>query len=498
MMWSALKRLITARNATTGALLYLGMRWFDRLLGLVSTVVLARLLTPDDFGVIALATTAIGLASVLLDMGINIALVQKSSLSKGDIDTAWTLRLIQEGTLALLIALSAPLVARYFDEDRLASVLVFLAIAQGVQALQGMGPILLQKEMRFAREVAFFMGRRLITFLITLTLAVWLHNYWALVIGTLSGSLVGVILSYAVYPLMPSLSLQSWRVFMGSSIWLMLRSLSGYSSEQIDKLLIGKRDGVNVLGAYSIADQIAQMPSSELIAPMARALLPAYSKIKDDVAALRAMFLRALGVQATIAIPAGIGLALVSHEAADVILGPTWLSAAPFISVLACVYSLYALSNSSSYLLLATGRFRAVGLIQIVPLIGLVLIAFVVMPHISGLDIARARLLVSIAPVMLYMWLAINGLGRGTGREVALTLMRPITGVLLMAGALQWLDAALPPLQSMAMLAIKVVCGVFVYAFSVAGLWVLQRRPAGAEQWLLDMVRRALARNGQS
>src|SRR5690606_22822899 len=106
-----------------GAVLTVGMRWTDRLIGLVSTLILARLLVPEDIGIIAMSSMVVALADMLLDLGVAAALIQNRDATREHFNTAWTIRLIQMCASALLVLLAAPLAGAWFDEPRVASVL---------------------------------------------------------------------------------------------------------------------------------------------------------------------------------------------------------------------------------------------------------------------------------------------------------------------------------------------------------------------------------------
>ena len=175
-----------------GTVLTVAMRWTDRLIGLISTLILARLLVPEDFGIIAMASLAIGLADVMLDLGVNIALIQNRNVTQAHFNTAWTLRLIQTAIATLLVLATAPLAAEYFKNDRLQPVLQVLAFSILISGFENIGIIRFQKEMQFGAEFRFMFLRRMAGFLVTIGAAWFLHSYWALVIGTLAGRVIGV------------------------------------------------------------------------------------------------------------------------------------------------------------------------------------------------------------------------------------------------------------------------------------------------------------------
>ena len=144
-----------------GTLLTVAMRWTDRLIGFVSTLILARLLTPADFGIIAMATLVIALADVLLDLGTNIALVRDPDATQEHYDTAWTLRLIQTALSTALIIAAAPLAADYFADARVQPVLQILAFSLLLGGLENIGIVAFHKHMQFGDEFRFLFARRI-------------------------------------------------------------------------------------------------------------------------------------------------------------------------------------------------------------------------------------------------------------------------------------------------------------------------------------------------
>ena len=128
------------------AILSVSLRWVDRLIGFISTLILARLLAPDDFGIIAMASLVVGLADVLLGLGVNVALIQNRHPTQAHYDTAWTLRLAQMTVAAGLVCLSAPQAEIYFNDPRISSVLFVMAASMAHEgetrrrAVTGAGP----------------------------------------------------------------------------------------------------------------------------------------------------------------------------------------------------------------------------------------------------------------------------------------------------------------------------------------------------------------------
>ena len=488
-MIARLSRLLTSRSVVSGALLYVGMRWFDRLIGVISTIVLARLLTPDDFGIVALALVVLGLAMVMLDMGINVAIVQRTDLDQEDLDTAWTIRLLQNAVIALGLSAAAAAIACLYGDPRLEPVLWLLAFAYLLDGFTGLGPIVFQKRQQYAREVAFYAAKRFFGFVVTIALALWLRSYWALVYGTVLANAGGVLLSHLMLGRLPRFTLSRWQGFIGASFWLALQSMAGYVSQELDKFVVGRRDGTTVLGGYAIASQIAAMPTSELLAPLSRALFPAMAAIKDDPAGLRRIFLLALGIQCTLALPAAVGLALVAGDLVPIMLGAKWAGAVPILVPLALAFGANALMHAGGYLLTSLGRYRAQSLLQWSAALTLALLVFVIFPSADATRIAWFRTglaIVSVAAIAVLSLSCLPGLGL---RDLLASIRRPVLATFAMSAAVALIAGPGAALPAWAALGLKVVTGVATYGGALLILWQVEGRPEGAESWVFARLR---------
>jgi lipopolysaccharide exporter len=162
-----------------GAILTVSMRWTDRLIGFGSTLILARLLVPADFGVVAMASLVVGLADVLLSLGVNVALIRNHNATPAHYNTAWTLRLAQSAIAATVVFVAAPAAALYFNDPRIIPVLRFMALGMLLVGMENIGIITFQKEMRFGLDFRFVFLKRIVGFLTTILAAWLLRSYWA-------------------------------------------------------------------------------------------------------------------------------------------------------------------------------------------------------------------------------------------------------------------------------------------------------------------------------
>jgi O-antigen/teichoic acid export membrane protein len=488
-------RLIRSRSVVSGATLYIAMRWFDRSIGVVSTIILARLLTAEDFGVVALASIALGLAAVLLDFGINLTVVQRRDIDRDGLDTAWTLRLLQNAAVAAVLVASSSWIADYYHDPRLAPVIVTLAIAYLLEGLTGLAPIVFQKRQEYAREVAFFMSKRAIGFAGTVALALWMRSYWALVVGTVLSNVVGVVLSYVMHPAAPRVTLSRWRDFLGASFWLTIRAIGNYATSQLDKLVIGRRNGATMLGAYSIADQISAMPASELLAPTSRALFPAMAASQEDRPGLRRIYLAALGIQCSLTLPASVGLALVAGDMVPVVLGEKWRPVAPLMTALALAYGANALTSAGNYLMVSLGDFRTQALLQWSMATVLAALIFIGFPESGAHEIAWFRVALGGLGIAAVAALVRRRLPIVTFSDMLRQTARPVLATAVMAVAVAGVREAGAILPIELRLTVEVAIGSAVYGMVLAGLWYLAGRPEGAEKWALQRARSLLARS---
>lgn len=472
-------------NIIHGAFLAIAMRWTDRLIGLLSTIILARILVPADFGIIATASIVIALADVLLEMGVYVVLMQTKDPTPAHYDTAWTIRLIQTSIMTGAVLLAAPLAADYFNNPALTPVIRILAFTFLLEGLENIWIITLQKDQQYTRDFRFMFSKRFAGFIITMAGAIITQSYWALVAGTLGGRLTGVILSYVMDRRRPRFSLEKFREIFSLSQWVWVRSIARYFQDRLHQIVVASRESSAVMGTYTLAGQIAAMPTTELLAPLNRVLFPAFVKVKHDLVELKRVFLLAQSVQALVVIPAAVGMTLVAHEAVVIMLGEKWLPAVPFVEIFALLGCFTAITSSGFYVLATLGKFRITALYAWIQVAVFALLAYVVFPNAGAEDVAKLRLVLATTGLIsftLFMRRELPGL---RVREMFASVVRPGIGAALMYAALILLQANLL-LPALPMLVLKVVTGGLVYSAAVLVTWAFTGRNEGAESYLLE------------
>ena len=466
-------------------------KFAERGLGLISTIILARLLVPSDFGLIAMAMSIIALLELLYSFGFDMALIQNPDAGRKHYDTAWTFNVILGTISALILLVIAGPSAAFYDEPRLEIVIYFLAIGTFVQGLGNIGVVRFRKDMEFNKEFKFLAAKKLIAFSVTVPLAFILESYWALVIGMLTGKSAGMVLSYLVHPYRPRFSLAARQELFQFSKWLLLNNLLFFLRFRSAHFIIGKTAGINSLGLYTVAYEISNLPTTELIAPINRAVFPGYAKMSADKEKLRESFLNVISIITLFALPAGTGIAAVAPQLVHVVLGVKWMDAVPLIQILAFFGVITALQTNTAYIYLAVGKPRVTTLLA-----GLyVLLLIPTLIWLASIDgaagAAWAYLIVALLLLPANFIFIMRQLDIRL-KQILSIMWRPVTAAiamsLIVSQTVQHLSYVSEPYQAFAQLFAGIIAGALSYCLILLGLWFYSSKPHGAEQLILDLL----------
>lgn len=347
---------VVNRGMAKGAAWMVGMRLAIRFIGIISTIILARLLVPEDFGLVAIATMIYGFIEIMGEFGFDVVLIQKQDAERDYYDTAWTLSVIRGLVTSLVLFAVAGIAADFFDDQRLVHIIYVLCLVAFVAGFANIGIVDFRKTMNFGKDFQYMVGVKLCSFVVTIVLAFMLRTYWALVIGIASSTLAQLGLSYFMHPFRPRWSFARWREIIRFSKWLVLNNILIFVNQRGDSLIVGKILGAATLGLYTVAYEIATMATSELVAPIRRALLPGYAKLAHDTEALRRSFIDGFALIVMIAAPIAVGIGLVADPLVRMFLGDKWLETIPMLQPLAIFGLLQVLSGNSGPVYLATGH----------------------------------------------------------------------------------------------------------------------------------------------
>lgn len=479
--------LDVGRTLAHGSAWMVGLRWAMRGLGLLSTFIVARLLSPADFGLVAMAMLVVGLVEVFGQAGQQLALIRIPDPARADYDAAWTLGILVGIAVALLLWAISPLAALYFHEPRAAWLVRLLALRPLLTSLDNIGVVAFRKEFRFGREFAFQLAQKLAAILVTLAAALWLRDERALVAGLLGGPAAGVALSYALHPYRPRPSLARVRGLLAFSGWMLLVNVAQYFHDKADEFVVGGIASAGAMGRYNVAADVATAPTIEIVLPATRALFPVFARIADDRAAIRAAFLDVFAAATLISVATGAGMALVAGDFVRVALGEKWLAAIPLVRLLAIAGGLYGIMHNGIAVLGATGHARLSGLLAASRTL-LLVPALILAGVFGGVEtIAATRVAVTLAFIP-GIALAIARVLPVTPADIFLRAWRPVLAAGAMAVVVLAVQQAAPDVPALRLL-LAAGAGALAYVAAVLALWRAAGRPDGLERAILQQAR---------
>lgn len=328
------------------------------LLHMGSTVVLARLLTPQDYGLIGMVTAVTGFVAMFKDMGLSMATVQKAEINHGQISTLFWINVLLSFGVMLVTAALAPAIAWFYGEPRLTWITLALASAFIFGGFTVQHQALLRRNMRFG-TLAFIHIASILAGIVVAFIAAWYGlRYWALVLMQVATAIAGAIAVWVVCPWRPSLPVRrsGVRKMLAFGANLTGFSFLNYFARNLDNVLIGKVWGTQPLGFYSKAYGLLMLPLGQITAPIAAVAVPALSRLQDDPERYRRYYYRAISTIAFITMPLIAMLAALSHEIIRIVLGDQWISAAPIFKVLAFAAVLQPVVNPVGWVFVSLGQ----------------------------------------------------------------------------------------------------------------------------------------------
>jgi len=459
----------------------------QRVLGLINTIILARLLAPEDFGLVTMAALVLGFLNMFSEVGTGLLLLRQPEATREHCDTAWTIGVLRGLVVGAALAALAPFGADYFNEQRVVPIIFVLAINTMLVGTYNIGLVLIRKELDFFKDFLFFIISRAFTLVVTVALALWLRSYWAIVFGNLIGTIFDIGLSYRIHPYRPRFSLVKAKEYINFALTTIPYFVAGYLKARIDSLVVGRQAPAAVLGIYNLSAELATMLTSDLVLQLGRALTPSYAKLLDDRRKLVEAYLNSVSALATISIAFGFGLFAVSHDFVAAVLGSRWLDTVPLLEWLAIASAIRAIGNSlGGGILMLSGHERAATVLIWISLAVYAACAITgmwlggVRGVAIGLLVASLLIIpISISVVMKRYHLKISDYMR--------VLWRP-----LVAGIAMVLVVRLTHWTSVEFVAIRlfvdIVVGAVAFVLTLVGLWRLNGSPDGIERMAINSL----------
>lgn len=493
----------TRSGVVRGTLSLGGARMVVNLLNMLGVVVLARLLMPADFGIVAISTTMLTIVASFTELSLQPALVHASDPDRDHVDTVWTMMLLRASAIFLLFVLAAWPLSLVYGDARLLPVFLVTGLTGALYDFSNPKIALATKYMDFKPAMKFQIYQKLFGLVISTVLAVLLRNYWALIIGNAAGAVITALLSYRLVPYRPRWHLSRASEIWGYSRWLSFNQICETLNWRYDQLAISFVVPKAQLGVYAMADNLSVIPTRELTNPMTGALFAGMTASRDKPDGLRRSFLRSQSLMTLVTAPLALGLALVADPAVQLILGERWQDCAIFVRIFAICYMLDTFTSSVRPAAMAAGQTRLIFLRQLIVLAIRVPVITVGLVFGGIVGVAVARLCASVVEFIVGSIVACRLVGLSLWE--LLRIHGPtVVGLAAMAAALAPLghDNSFGHGLPLAIrLAGQVLAGGLAYGFAILLVWLVLRRPAGAVSELFEIAynllsRRSLGRSG--
>jgi PST family polysaccharide transporter len=431
-------------------------------------VILARLLEPRAFGVVALAAVAVAFMSIFVEQGLGQALVQRQDLAVEHCDTAFWACLASGTLLAGILVVAAEPMANALNEPQLAEVLRWLALVLPIAALSSVPQALFQKELAFRVLAERTIIANIVGGAAGVAAAFAGFGVWSLVIQTLLSAAAGSLMLWIKTDWRPGLrvSLERFRELFGFGWKIMGSNLLSFAGRNMDNLLIGAVLGPIALGLYSVAYRMLEVMTDVSTRTVASVAFPVFSTVQKDVARLRRGFLDATHMCAAIALPFFALTSVLAPEIVPTVFGPQWRASVPVMQVLCLFGALFPILLFNTSVLMAMGRAGWVLIISALNAICTV-IGFAVTVHLGivAVAVSYAAVNYALSPVSFFATKRVLGFDP---RIYLRGLVGPVVATIVSVGIVAVARVQLAPVISAALvLCILVPAGAIVYMLTL-------------------------------
>lgn len=356
---SHLKTDLKKRSLRSGAVT-LTSQVMQFIIQLGSTMILARILTPDDYGMMAMVVAITGFAGLFLNLGLSTATVQQTEINHAQVSTLFWINAGMGFLLMLIIAGLSPVIAWFYSSPQLAWVVLSLSSIFFINGLVVQQYALLNRQMRFLSLAAIQVGSMLIGVIVAIYFALMDYGYWALVFNNITLTFCSACGAWIAAWWLPSLPRRTAgigsMVKFGSDI--MGFNIVNYFARNLDNILIGRFYGSGPLGFYSKAYQLLMTPIQNLRDPLTRVAMPALSRLQNEPENYRNYYMKFVSILAFISMPLVAFLFVCSDQVINIVLGPQWGEASELFRILALVAFIQPVLSTRGVVLISTGKSR--------------------------------------------------------------------------------------------------------------------------------------------
>lgn len=447
---------------------------------LLTMVVLARLLTPADFGLAAMASVVVGFITLFKDLGTSAAVIQSRETTEELLSSVFWANVAFGVLSTIVIASAAPVAARYFHEPRVTALLRILSLSFAIASCSILQKALFERNLMFRATARAEVAGVIAGAVVGITQALRGAGVWALVAQSLASVSVSSALLWHLSSWRPKL-LFHWaeiKQVSGYSLNLTGFTIANYFTRNADYLLIGRFLGSTQLGIYTLAYRVMLYPLQSISAVVSRVMFPACSQLADQDARFRAAYLRTVAMIALATFPMMLGIDSVARPLVLTIFGAKWAAAIPLIAILTPVGLLQSIMATVGTIYQAKGRTRTLFAWGVGSSL-LMVTGFLVGLRWGVVGVAKSYAIVMLVLVVPCFVIPFRFIELKL-KACAVVLVRPLVASLMMATVIAAVNAMLKHSDRFLTLQVLVVTGVIAYA---GASWIVNR----------DQFRQALA-----
>jgi O-antigen/teichoic acid export membrane protein len=479
-----------SHRTATASIWTISGKFLARLLDFVSLLVLARLLSPADFGIVAIATSVLVIVEAILDLPLTQALVRIPSPSERMFATAFTLSLMRGTAISLLMIVVAWPMALFYNDPRLFPLVAVISIAPAMRSVISPRMVLFMQRFDFRREFALDLLAKGATLIFSVGVVLATDSYWGLAIGAVAGPTTSTIVSYIFAPMRPRLSLSEWKHFQDMVGWNTVSQVLNSLNWQMDRLMLPRFTSLSTYGAFSVADNLAGIPYQTFVGPLMRPLMAAFSNVGDRGQQITA-YLKATNAIMVVAAPILLVIILLAEPIVRIVVGEKWIVAAPILQWL-CIVSLIGLPTTimpSLVMVLDKTRYVALRMFAEFAVRAPVTVVGVVMFGLEGA--LAARVIAAVVAYLVCLVIMQRLIGVSIGAQLY-AFVRPLVACVPMVGFLLLVQPVLVAIPlGLELVVVVGFCSIgalaLFWVFSLL-LWQAVGRPDGLEAIIVRKI----------
>lgn len=440
---------------------YLGS-WVNRLIGFASTLILARVLVPDDFGVVAAASIVTGLFHVLAVVGTDQYLIRRKEIKYSEYNTGWTINIIMKSISSLAIFLLAEPISLFMEDERLFLVLQVSCIVPLLHGFINIGMVMYEKEYNYRPKFILLFSSRIVGFIVKISLAIHMRSYWVFIIAEIVEATILMFGSFILHKFRPRFSLAGWRQQWVFSQWILLKSIFVFLRFRVDNIFISKYLPLESLGVYTVGKEVATLPAGQIIEPIMQPLYVGLSAIQDDKEMFADKVHKALSMLFFIVFPISFGTYITANNLVYVLLGEQWQHANSIVLILSFMLVPVTLGGVFTRVMTAMGKVRLVFKFELLLSILTVSAFFLLATEMTLDEIAQLRV-VLITFDTFFVLLVLTNLSSLSFFRILALLIIPLLASVFMAYVIMNINPYITEIIPIYQLIIQVSVGMLSY-----------------------------------